>query len=149
MITPRRPHRDRLHQITERGPHGVAVFAILALSWPAPAAAGEHSAEIGLAAQLRELDARVFPANGETANALPWMLSRDVLTRIQAAALRENTAWHEAKTRADWERLRDARIHAFRNSLGPFPPAPSGLKVHLTRTLQGDGYRIEDLDPVP
>ena len=86
-----------------------AVFAILALSWPA-VAAGEQSAEIGLAAQLRKLDAKVFPANGETANALPWMLSRDVLTRIQAATLRENTAWHEAKTRADWERLRDARI---------------------------------------
>ena len=28
---------------------------------------------------------------------------------------------------------------------GPVPPAPPGLKVHLTRTLEGDGYRIEDL----
>jgi dienelactone hydrolase len=122
-----------------------AVFSILALSWPAALVAGEQPAEIGLAAQLRALDARVFPAEGETAKALPRMLARDVRTRIQAAALRENTAWHEAKTRADWERLRDVRIQALRESLGPLPPAPLGRKVRVTRTLEGDGYRIEDL----
>jgi hypothetical protein len=107
------------------------VFVILALSWPVAGAACEQTAEIGLAAKLRKLNARVFPVNGKTANALPSMLTRDVLTRIQAAAVRENTAWHEAKTRADLERLRDARIQALRDSLGPFPPARPGLKVHL------------------
>src|SRR5262249_12236312 len=49
------------------------------------------------------------------------------------------------KTRADWEKLRDARLHALRASLGPVPPSPKDLKIHVTRALEGDGYRIENL----
>src|SRR5262249_58893846 len=94
-----------------------AVFSILASSWLAAPVAGRQPAAIGLAARLRELDARVFPADGETAKTLPGMLARDVRTRIRAAASRENAAWHDAKSRADWERLRDARIQALRESL--------------------------------
>jgi hypothetical protein len=122
-----------------------AVLSILASTWPAVLVAGGPRAEVDLASQLRELDARVFPADGETAKALPGMLARDVRARIQAAASRENAAWHAARSRDDWERLRDARIRALRESLGPFPPTPTGLKVRVTRTLEGDGYRIEDV----
>jgi hypothetical protein len=121
------------------------VLSTLATSRPAVLVGGEQPAENDLAARLRELDARVFPADGETAKSLPRMLARDVQTRLQAAALRENTAWHDAMTRADWERLRDVRIRALRESLGPLPPVPPTLRVRVTRTLEGDGYRIEDL----
>jgi hypothetical protein len=122
-----------------------AVLSILTSSWLAASVAGRQPAEIGLAARLGELDARVFPAGGETAKAFSGMLARDVRTRIQAAASRENAAWQNARSRADWERLRDARIQALRESLGPLPPAPTRLKVSVTRTLEGDEYRIEDL----
>ncbi len=105
-----------------------AVMLTLPLSRPAGLVAGEQPAESGLAARLRELDARVFPADGATAKALPGMLVRDVRARIQASALRENAAWHAARTRADWERVRDARIRALRESLGPLSTAPPVLK---------------------
>ena len=85
-------------------------MSTLPLSRPAGLVGGEQPAESGLAARLRELDARVFPADGATAKALPGMLARDVRARIQAAASRENAAWQDAKSRADWERLRDDRI---------------------------------------
>jgi cephalosporin-C deacetylase-like acetyl esterase len=92
-----------------------------------------------LASQLRELDAKVLPAE------LPRMLSRDARARIEQANQRESKAWSEIKTRADWEAYRDLKIRALRDSLGadePFPPEP---KIWVTRTLDGQGHRVEDL----
>src|SRR5262249_23730723 len=34
---------------------------------------------------------------------------------------------------------------ALRDSLGQFPPVPKDLKARVTRKLEGDGYRIENL----
>ena len=73
------------------------------------------------------------------------MLSRDVRSRLQAASVRENRAWQQVKQPADWEKFRDARLQALRASLGQFPDPPKDLHVRVTRTLEGDGYRIENL----
>lgn len=73
------------------------------------------------------------------------MLSRDVRRRLQAASARENRAWQQVKQSADWEKFRDARLQALRVSLGQFPEPPADLHVRVTRTLEGDGYRIENL----
>jgi dienelactone hydrolase len=112
----------------------------LALTAAAVPAGGDD-----LAARLRDLDGHVFPPDGDTARELPRTLSRDVRARLQAANLRESRAWQEVKTRADWEKYRDARVEALRRSLGEFPPVPVDLKVRITRTLEGDGYRVENL----
>jgi dienelactone hydrolase len=64
---------------------------------------------------------------------------------MQAANLRENKAWHEVKTRADWEKYRDTRVQALRDSLGQFSAIPKDLRVRVVRTLEGEGYRIENL----
>jgi dienelactone hydrolase len=100
-----------------------------------------------LTQKLRELDAAVFPARGEETRRLPGMLSRDVKDRLQATNQRETKAWNTiaAQTKAGWERYRDARLQALRTSLGAFPPVPRDLKVRVTRTIQGDGYRVENL----
>src|SRR5205807_713830 len=73
------------------------------------------------------------------------MLAQDARLRMQAAVLRENTAWQEVKTRADWEHFRDSRLQALRESLGQFPPVPQDLKVRVTRQLEGEGFRIENM----
>jgi cephalosporin-C deacetylase-like acetyl esterase len=104
-----------------------------------PAADGD------LPARLRDLDSRVFPPDGDRVRELPRMLSRDLRAPLQAANERENRAWQEVKTRTDWERYRDARLRALRESLGEFPSAPTDMKLRVTRTLEGDGYRIENL----
>jgi dienelactone hydrolase len=108
-------------------------------------AAGEPTGVDALAAQLRGLDARVFPPDGDRARDLPQMLRRDVRARLTAAGVRENQAWQEVKDRASWEKFRDARLRALRESLGRFPEPPGDLKVRVTRTLEGDGFRIENL----
>jgi dienelactone hydrolase len=119
---------------------GVALFLGLAeaLRGPGPTA---PVAEDDLARQLRGLDATVLPADGEPAK----QLARHVQARLREANRRESRAWQQIQTRGDWERYRDARLQALQASLGTFPPVPHDLKVRVTRTLDGDGYRIENL----
>jgi hypothetical protein len=106
--------------------------------------AGGKTAD-GLAAKLRELDARVVPPDSPQAKELSQMLARDIRERRDRANRRESAAWEALKTRADWEHYRDQRIKALRDSLGIYPEAPKHLKVRVTRTLGGEGYRIENL----
>src|SRR5262249_19018188 len=87
----------------------------------------------------------VLRHDGDKAKALSRMLSEDVRSRLRAAAVRENEAWQEVKDSAGWGRFRDVRIESLRRSLGEFPPGPKEVKVRVTRKLEGDGYRIENL----
>lgn len=98
-----------------------------------------------LAAVLAKLDARVIPADSEQGKQLSTMLSRDARARIQAANERETKAWRALQSRADWERYRNPRLEALRASLGQFPEPPKDLKVRVTRSLEGEGYVIENL----
>ncbi len=112
--------------------------------WLLPAEKGK-SAD-ALAASLRDLDGAVLPVLQEgEARERRELLARDQRRRFREANLRENQAWRAVRTRADWEKFRDARVEALRASLGPFPPVPKDLKVRITRRLDGDGYRIENL----
>jgi dienelactone hydrolase len=94
-----------------------------------------------LARQIRELDGTVLPADGDPTK----QLAQHARARLREANRRETRAWQQVRTRADWEQFRDARLQALRASLGTFPPAPRDLNARVTRTLDGDGYRIEDL----
>src|SRR3954447_8519942 len=90
-----------------------------------------HPAAGGLAAEVRALEGNVFPRGGERAGELAQTLARDVRARLREANLREGRAWRQVRSRADWERFRDARLAALRTSLGPFPPRQD-LKVCVT-----------------
>ncbi len=103
------------------------------------------AADRDLAAQLHGLEGVVFPSDADKTPGLNRMLARDLRARLRDANLRENRAWQQVRTRGDWEQYRDARLRALRASLGRFPPAPKELKVRITRRLEGDGYRIENL----
>jgi cephalosporin-C deacetylase-like acetyl esterase len=98
-----------------------------------------------LSAGLRGLPANVVPDDTEAAKQLRQMLARDVRSRRDTANRRETRAWRALQTRADWEHYRDPRLQALRDSLGQYPPPPTDLHVRVTRTLDGDGYRIENL----
>jgi cephalosporin-C deacetylase-like acetyl esterase len=119
-------------------------LALLALG-PVRADEPGAGAKEGRAAEVRRLDARVIPTEGGGSGDPARMLARDVRARTQAANLRENEAWAKVKSRDDWERFRDRRVQALRESLGREPDAPGELKVLVTRELEGDGYRIENL----
>ncbi len=120
----------------------VLFLALGALPWVVEA---DPKPPDDLAAQLRKLDSNLLATDADKAKQLAQMLYQNVRPRIQAANERESKAWGEIKTRQDWERYRDARIKALRESLGQFPAPPKDLKVKVTGTLEGDGYRIENL----
>lgn len=114
----------------------ISVFAI-----PLSALAADD-----LASELRRLDGRVISVDSEPGKELPRMVARDQRVRLRAASERENKAWSEVTSRADWETFRDVRLAALINALGQFPPAPAKPPaVRITRTLAGDGYKIENL----
>ncbi|MBL8796229.1 MAG: acetylxylan esterase [Planctomycetia bacterium] len=117
------------------------------LSWCAfvvcvlPLAADEKSDP---AARLAQLDAAAFSPEAAQEKRLAGMVEREVRGRLHAALQREANAFAQLKGRADWERFRDARLQALRESLGPLPERGE-LKVKVARTFQGDGYMRDDL----
>jgi cephalosporin-C deacetylase-like acetyl esterase len=94
-----------------------------------------------LPAELRALDTRVLPADAKHQQ----MLGSDLRARQGAANRADRDAWQRVKSRLDWEAFRDQRLNALRASLGPFPQPPADLKIRVTKTLGGDGFRIENL----
>jgi hypothetical protein len=120
---------------------GAVVLAAVACGLPA--GAGQEKDD--MVAKLRGLDPRVFGGRSAAVRRAAQLLADNVRARRDAANRRENEAWRALQTRADWERYRDARLKALRDSLGAFPPPPKDLKVRVTRTLAGEGYKIENL----
>lgn len=110
-----------------------------------PSGADEKAASGDLVAQLRAWNGNVLPADGAQAKELSRMLAEDARTRIRDVNRRDGQAWNEVKTRADWEKFRDVRLRALRESLGPFPPVPKDLKVRVTGRHDGEGYRVENV----
>lgn len=96
-----------------------------------------------LAAALRGLDPKVLPPEERELHSLD--VRRDMQARITEVNRRDREAWTALKSRADWEQFVAPRIAALRRSLGTFPPEPEKIPVHHTRTVEGEGFRIECL----
>jgi cephalosporin-C deacetylase-like acetyl esterase len=118
---------------------GSAVLVLAVCVAPAGAAPPE------LAEQLRELDAGVIVRGTVRQPPLAGMLARDHAAKLREANATDRAAWDTVRDRAGWERFRDARLRSLRASLGPFPDPPKEVKVRVTRTLDGNGYRVENL----
>jgi dienelactone hydrolase len=73
------------------------------------------------------------------------MIERDLRRRRDAANESNRTDWNAIKTRQHWEAFRDVRLEKLRASLGTFPEPPDELRVKVTGTVDGDGFRIENL----
>lgn len=104
---------------------------------------GNEASAADLPALLRDLDVTVL--TDDERETYDRMVSRDIESRRLLAIQRENIAWSGVDTQEDWERFRDQRIDAMRESLGQFPPVPKDLNLQTTGTIAGDGYRIENL----
>jgi len=118
---------------------GCLGYALILAMLASPTVAQPKADE--LAEQLRQLEQKVLSKDDRSAG----MLGRTIRARLQAVNERESRAWHLLKTRADWEKYRDVRLHALRESLGSFPPVPHDLQVRVSSTLRGDQYQIENL----
>jgi dienelactone hydrolase len=113
------------------------LFLLLAVSYLRQADADE------LTITLRDLDVTVL--SHDERQELAGMLSRDIERRRLLTIQRENMTWSKVKSSDDWERFRNQRLTALRESLGQFPPPPKDLNIETTRQIEGDGYRIENI----
>lgn len=65
--------------------------------------------------------------------------------RGDAANARDAAGWARVTCREEWEAFARSRLAALRRSLGQ-PVATTGQPaVHVARTVEGDGYRVENL----
>jgi dienelactone hydrolase len=96
-----------------------------------------------LAEQIRSLDADVLDPPERAA--LADMLETDLRRRHEAASQRDAAAWAQVQSREDWERFLAPRLEALRASLGHFPTPPAELRTWTTGSVEGDGFRIENL----
>lgn len=93
---------------------------------------------------LAFLPDRVFSAEQRKQMDLADMLDRYTEKRGEEMIQAEAKAWEKVHTLADWERFRDSRLKALKDSLQPFPErAP--LDVHVTSEYRGDGYRRQNI----
>jgi dienelactone hydrolase len=61
------------------------------------------------------------------------------------ANARDRAAWAKIVDRASWEGYRDEELALLRKSLGRFPGRPKTIEVMTTKTIMGDGFRVENL----
>lgn len=73
------------------------------------------------------------------------MLRAAIRARRDRVNQSDHRAWAQVRSREDWERFAAPRIRALRRSLGILPPVPKRLPVRVGRTLDGAGFRIENL----
>jgi dienelactone hydrolase len=105
--------------------------------------AGEGQVMPDMAKALAAVDGDVLSADERTRWAA--MLSDDADARLREANRRDARQWANVRSKADWETFRDVRLQALRDSLGVFPLPPKTLRCEVTRTLRGNGFRIENL----
>jgi cephalosporin-C deacetylase-like acetyl esterase len=118
-------------------------YSLLLLPFAIPAFADDATDK--LAKELRDYAtaelAKVPGKDGKYSTALPDYLRE----QIKQANQRDREAWNAVKTKEDWETFRDERIKALRESLGTWPEVPRFMQMKTTKTIEGDGYRIDNV----
>src|SRR5262245_61655490 len=116
----------------------IFLFSVLIV---APAIADD--ATDGLARELRDYAtkelAKVPDKNGKFSTALPDYLRK----QIEEANRRDREAWNKVRSRADWEKFRDERIKALRESLGTFPDVPNPVLATVTQNIRAKEQALE------
>jgi hypothetical protein len=134
---------DGLSGALPPGVHSMSRLSLIALLLAIPVRADE--ATDALAKELRDYAtaelAKVPGKDGKYSTALPDYLNQ----RIQEANQRDRKAWGKVHTKADWEKFRDQRIQALRESLGTWPAVPKSVRVETTKTIEAGDYAIENL----
>jgi dienelactone hydrolase len=73
------------------------------------------------------------------------MIERDISRRSAEVNARNREEWARITNRAEWEKYRDERVAALRRSLGEYPAPPAKLNVQVTGSVDGDGFKIENV----
>ncbi len=93
--------------------------------------------------RLRTLNPNVLTEAARNEHA--QKLASNVRLRIIAANRRSSADWRQISDRAQWEEYAQQKLQLLEASLGTFPPPSKDKAVHLTQTLPGEGFKIENL----
>ncbi len=93
---------------------------------------------------LASMDSNVWTPLQRRFHGVRGMVQRQLRERARKAVLAERNAWESVNTREDWEKFRDQRVAALRESAAlPSERVPLDARVSGRRT--GRGYRIENV----
>jgi hypothetical protein len=73
------------------------------------------------------------------------ILNRHMRARRDEINREDIESWSAISSREDWEVFVRPRINALKTSLGSFPAPPDALNIHVTGTVEGEGYHIQNL----
>ena len=97
------------------------------------------------AGDLDGIDRTVFGKDDPRTKDFAKMMGADAERRMREANLRESKAFAAVTTKEQWEKYRDVRIRALRDSLGHFPEVPKAMRIEATRKIEGDGFVIHNI----
>jgi dienelactone hydrolase len=120
----------------------VLLSALTIAAAVSPVQTAEPKVATGLADKLRKLDIRVFKPGSDEAKQAPdlvWQYFKAWRDQVN----RDSREW-KFDTKADWEKLRDAKIANLKPYLGTLPEPPAKMAVHVTKAIAGDGFVIEN-----
>src|SRR4051794_16558291 len=106
-------------------------------------AAADDAASERIHAALKQVSPNVLPEAER--DQLRTMLARSLREQIAGANRAGSAAWAKIDSRREWERFRQEKLAALRNSLGPFPARPMKPRTLITGRIQGDGFQIQNL----
>jgi hypothetical protein len=98
-----------------------------------------------LLATLARVGPNVYEPGSEAAKEAPGQIGRWLRKERERANFEDVQAWRKIDSRQAWEVFRDKRIAALKASLGTFPPLPATIPAHVSKTLPGDGFAIDNV----
>jgi len=104
---------------------------------------GSAAAQTTFIEELAQIDSQVLLKGSP--NELGDMLADLSRRRIAQANQRSSEEWRAIHNQNQWEDFVRVRLQALRDSLGDLPETPGTPTVHVSNTLPGDGFRIENL----
>lgn len=90
-------------------------------------------------------DPNVIATTPERAKDLQNQLQQQLRERRDQVNKNDLQEWRKIENLQQWQTFRDVRIEALRKAIGEFPAAPKEVPVHITKTIQGEGYEIDCL----
>jgi dienelactone hydrolase len=127
------------HRVAYVRPCWLTVLLYLALGLPESLAFQQQP----ITDRLRTLNPNVLTE--ATRQDQAQKLASSIRLRITAANRRSSEDWGQISNRAQWEQFAKQKIQLLESSLGTFPPLSKDMAVHVTQTLPGEGFTIENL----
>jgi hypothetical protein len=94
------------------------------------------------AADLSSFDSEVLPGEAAT-----WrsMVRDDLKRRLTEVNRDSRVASLKLKTKDEWEAFLQPKLEALRTSLGDWPKPPDKPNTRVTASVDGEGYRVENI----